>query len=82
MGALPLVNAGLARVHEEASAGPQRDLREGTGTIWGLDALRESASCCAPTNELASPGMASWNQLLGWLREMNELRLALAEKAA
>ena len=31
---------------------------------------------------VASPGMASWNQLLGWLREMNELRLALAEKAA
>jgi len=26
--------------------------------------------------------MSSWNQLLGWLREMNELRLALAEKAA
>jgi hypothetical protein len=31
---------------------------------------------------MATPGMSSWNQLLGWLREMNELRLALAEKAA
>ena len=39
----------------------------------------------APRHEggsMASPGMTSWNQLLGWLREMNELRLALAEKAA